>query len=104
MRDGTLTIWRFVSGAALTYSTRRLSSGSNWRLVVAGKRTDTLRGTRKERLEGDLGAFVRQYARKHYPGRDPNDRRYDLKIEQVISHMKPEELDELLRWGEDEDR
>lgn len=59
---------------------------------------------RQQRLEGDIGVFVRQYARKNYPGHDPNDRRYDRRIEQHIRRMKPEELDELLRWGEDEDR
>lgn len=58
--------------------------------------------TRKRRLEADIGVFIRQYARKHYPKHDPNDRRYDRKIEQIVRRMSPEELDELMR-GVDED-
>jgi hypothetical protein len=57
---------------------------------------------RKQRLEGEIGAFIRQYARKRHPGMDPNDRRYDREIERMIRHMKPEELDDLTRVGEDE--
>ena len=57
---------------------------------------------RKRRLEGEIGAFVRQYARKRYPNHDPNDRRYDREIEQIVRQMKPEELDELMH-GYDED-
>lgn len=57
---------------------------------------------RKNRLEGEIGAFIRQYARKRYPGMDPNDRRYDREIERKIRRMKPEELDELMRLGEDD--
>jgi hypothetical protein len=57
---------------------------------------------REQRLEGEIGAFIRQYARKRYPGMDANDRRYDREIERKIRHMKPEELDELMRAGEDD--
>jgi hypothetical protein len=57
---------------------------------------------RKKRLEAEIGVFVRQYARKRYPGMDPNDRRYDREIERLIRRMKPEELDQLMREGEDE--
>ena len=51
---------------------------------------------RKQRLEGEIGAFVRQFGRKKQGGGEPNDRRYDRKIEALISRMDPEELDELL--------
>jgi hypothetical protein len=57
---------------------------------------------RKKRLEGEIGVFIRKYARKRYPGMDPNDRRYDREIEQLIRRMKPEELDELLRAGDED--
>lgn len=57
---------------------------------------------RKKRLEGEIGAFIRQYARKRHPGMDPNDRRYDREIERKIRQMKPEELDALMRDGEDD--
>lgn len=57
---------------------------------------------RKKHLEGEIGAFIRQYARKRHPGMDPNDRRYDREIERKIRQMKPEELDALMRDGEDD--
>jgi hypothetical protein len=55
---------------------------------------------RKARLEGRLGSFMRQYARKKEHGQDPNDRKYDQKLKREIRRMNPAELDELLR-GED---
>ena len=58
---------------------------------------------RKKRLENEIGVFIRQYARKRYSGMDPNDRRYDREIERQIRRMNPEELDALMREGEDED-
>jgi hypothetical protein len=57
---------------------------------------------RKDRLEREIGLFVRQYARKHYPGHDPNDRQYDREIEQIIRRMSPEDLDELMHGAPDE--
>jgi hypothetical protein len=56
----------------------------------------------RERLEGEIGAFVRQYARRRHAGHDPNDRRYDRELECRIKRMHPRELDLLMR-GEDED-
>jgi hypothetical protein len=56
----------------------------------------------RDRLEGEIGAFVRQYARRKHAGHDPNDRRYDRELERTIKHMDPRELDLLMR-GEDED-
>lgn len=59
---------------------------------------------RKTRLEGRLGAFMRQYARKKQPGQEPNDRGYDRKLEREIRRMDPTELDALLRGEEPEER
>jgi hypothetical protein len=59
---------------------------------------------RKEWLEREIGLFVRQYARKHYPGHDSNDRRYDREIEQIIRRMSPADLDELMHGGAPEAR
>jgi hypothetical protein len=59
---------------------------------------------RKRRLEADIGVFIRQYARKHYPKHDPNDRRYDRKIEEIVRRMSPEELGELMRGPDEEER
>lgn len=48
-----------------------------------------------------LKVFIRQYGRKAQKGAEPNDRRYDTAIERAIKHLKPEELDRLLRDDED---
>jgi hypothetical protein len=72
------------------------------RELLARIPTMSLRG---KKLEKELGAFLKQYARKAYKTIDPNDRRFDRRIERLVKQMKPEELDRLLRDGLDnEDR
>jgi len=44
---------------------------------------------------------VRQYARKAQKRQEPNDRDYDRKLEERVKRMAPEELDALLRDGEE---
>jgi hypothetical protein len=56
---------------------------------------------RRQRLQGQLGAFVQQYARKKNQN-DPNDRRYDRGIERLVKQMDPYDLDDLLH-GENEE-
>ncbi len=58
---------------------------------------------KRQRMAGELGKFVQQYARKAYPTHDPNDRTYDREIEQKIRRMKPEVLDALLRDGDNDE-
>jgi hypothetical protein len=75
--------------------------GGSGRATVArvekpSSETGMTKNRRKQRLEGHIGLFVQQYARKHYRNQDPNDRRYDRKVEQIMCRMKPEELDELM--------
>jgi hypothetical protein len=53
-------------------------------------------------LEGEVGAFLRQYERKAAPNIDPNDRQYDREIEQLVKRMDPNELDELMHGSEEE--
>ena len=53
--------------------------------------------------EHELAAFLQQYKRKRRPGFDPNDRRYDHKIQELIRRMSPEELDALMH-GDEEDQ
>lgn len=53
-------------------------------------------------MDRQMGAFLRQYTRKAYPGRDPNDRGYDRAIEQYIRRLRPRDLDVLLHGDEDE--
>jgi hypothetical protein len=55
---------------------------------------------RKQRLQAEVGAFVRQYARKRQKGHDPNDRQYDRKLEKNLRRMKPELLDDLINGDE----
>lgn len=57
---------------------------------------------RQAREAAELQLFVKRYARKSRPCFDPNDRSYDRKVETAAKRMKPEELDLLLRHGEDE--
>lgn len=61
-----------------------------------------MKSKRKKKLEGEIGAFMKQYKRKAHAGWDPNDRSYDRELEKKIKNMSPEELDELMR-GEDEE-
>ena len=58
---------------------------------------------RGKRLEGEVGVFVKQYGRKRPRGGEPNDRRYDRKVEQKIKSIDPRELDVLMNSEDDED-
>ena len=50
----------------------------------------------------EVQLFVQRYGRKARDGGlDPNDRNYDRRIKDAIKRMKPEQLDALLRDGED---
>lgn len=51
---------------------------------------------RGKKLRQEIRAFVQQYGRKSNPNIDPNDRRYDRKIEALVKRMRPEDLDALL--------
>jgi hypothetical protein len=57
---------------------------------------------RKKRLTSEIAAFMRSYGRR---GRsfDPNDRRYDRKVEEVVKRMDPRELDAIVRAEENAD-
>lgn len=58
---------------------------------------------RGKKLANELGAFLKQYARKAYKTMDPNDRNYDRVIERLVKRMRPEELDQLMREGLNDD-
>ncbi|TDG18209.1 hypothetical protein EYW47_35405 [Paraburkholderia silviterrae] len=58
---------------------------------------------RRIHLAGELGCFVQRYVRKAHAGHDPNDRRYDKKIESAMRRMRPEVLSDLLT-GDGEDQ
>lgn len=58
---------------------------------------------KRGRLAGELGCFVQKYARKAHAGHDPNDRRYDKKVEKAMRRLRPEDLSELLSDDGDPD-
>jgi hypothetical protein len=57
---------------------------------------------RKQRLEGKVGTFLRQYAKKRQKGWDPNDRQYFRRVEEIVQRMSPEDLDELMNGADEE--
>ena len=57
---------------------------------------------KKTRLAGELGLFMRQYARKAQASSDPNDRRYDRKLEKKMKRLSPVELSDILSQGQPE--
>jgi len=58
---------------------------------------------RGKKLREELALFLKQYARKAQGhGWDPNDRRYDRKIQEMIRRMRPEEFESLLSDEDDE--
>jgi hypothetical protein len=48
----------------------------------------------------DIATFVAEYGRKAQRGREPNDRRYNRGLEELVRRMRPEDLDSLLRDDE----
>ena len=58
---------------------------------------------RKKKLQDNIGVFLKQYARKAHAGHDPNDRKYDRRIEAMIKRMKPEELDQLMHGSAEDE-
>jgi len=51
---------------------------------------------RGKKLREELTLFLKQYARKAQKNADPNDRRYDRKVEAIVKRLRPEDLDALL--------
>ena len=91
--------WRFSAGSFIRCKRNHFADGTVGLVAYALAPTVPTASQRSRRLEGEIGAFVRQYARKHYPSMDPNDRRYDREIEQVVRRMSAEELDALMHGG-----
>ena len=84
---------------------RRCWSGVGCRLVLnevkPNKTISAMTINRRKQLLADkLGSFVQQYGRKAQKGVEPNDRRYSEKLEEVVKHLPPEELSELLSGDE----
>ena len=43
--------------------------------------------------------YLRQIGRKAQKGVEPNDRRFDRKLDQKLKRMRPEDVDTLFRGG-----
>lgn len=50
-----------------------------------------------------LQLFVKDYGRKAQKGVEPNDRKYSREVERIAKRLPPDELDALLRDGEQDD-
>ncbi len=48
-----------------------------------------------------VSVFLRQCGRKAQRGTEPNDRRHSRDVEKALKHLKPEELDSLMRDDEE---
>ena len=57
---------------------------------------------RRARKAAALQLFARQIGRQAQKGVEPNDRRHDTEVERAMRHLSPEEVDALLRDGEDD--
>lgn len=51
----------------------------------------------------DLQKFVKDYGRQAQKGVEPNDRKYSRDVERLAKHLAPDELDALLRDGEEDE-
>ncbi len=57
---------------------------------------------RRECKAAEIQIFAKNYARKAHAGApDLNDRRYARETVDLVRHMQPDELDRLLRDGEE---
>jgi hypothetical protein len=70
-----------------------------WKARPKRKRRNT--DDRRAAKAAAVQLFAQQYGRKAQKGVEPNDRRFDEKVEKSVKRMNPEALDELLRDGEE---
>ena len=57
---------------------------------------------KKQRLASATAHYLRQIGRKAQKGVEPNDRRFDHKLDEKLKRMRPEDVDTLFRGGDDE--
>jgi transposase len=77
----------------------KYESRDRWQAKPQRKRLNA--AERRARKAAAMRFFAKQYGRRAHAGFDPNDRKYDREIEKAVRRMKPEELDKLLREGDD---
>jgi hypothetical protein len=57
---------------------------------------------KRARKAAAVQLFAKQCGRKAHAGHDPNDRAYNRDTVEAVRRMRPEELDRLLRDGEED--
>lgn len=57
---------------------------------------------KRQRLSDATARYLRQIGRQAQKGVEPNDRRFDHKLDEKLKRMRPEDVDALFR-GEDEE-
>jgi hypothetical protein len=58
---------------------------------------------RKAKLGSQFETFLRQYGRtSRRGGFDPNDRKYDRKVERLYKRMRPEDVAEIFEESDDD--
>lgn len=58
---------------------------------------------RRQRLEGEVGVFLKKYASRRRAGWDPNDRQYHRGVQALVQRMSPRDLDELMNGGDEDE-
>lgn len=58
---------------------------------------------KREKLASDVAIYLKEVGRKAQKGQEPNDRGYDRELERKLRRMRPEDVDALIRSGEDDD-
>lgn len=58
---------------------------------------------KKQRLAEATARYLRQIGRQAQKGVEPNDRRFDHKLDEKLKRMRPEDVDALFRDGDDEE-
>lgn len=58
---------------------------------------------KKERLAAETAVYLRQIGRKAQKGREPNDRRFDRELDEKLKRMRPEDVDALIHWIDEDE-
>ncbi|WP_255593950.1 hypothetical protein [Acidovorax sp. sic0104] len=72
------------------------TAASGQELIFIGAIRSDMKKRPDEKLSGELARFMRLYARKSQRGVEPNDRRYDHKLEKLMKRLNPGQLSQLL--------
>ncbi len=71
------------------------------RAVEPPRRRRLNQDEKRELRAADAQLFAKKYGRKSQKGVEPNDRKYDREFGERLKQIEPDELDRLLRHGEE---